>query len=158
MCIGKGLTAGYLTMSAVLTTQQVADTISRGEAGVLMHGPTFMANPLACAIAIESLRMLREKDMGAVVAHLESRMKEGLAPAAALPNVTDVRMLGSIGVVEVDRAVDVGEFQKRCVEAGVWIRPFGRNVYIMPPYVIDDASLGRLIAATVELVAGMPKN
>ena len=158
MCIGKGLTAGYLTMSAVLTTQQVADTISRGEAGVLMHGPTFMANPLACAIAIESLRMLREKDMGAVVAHLESRMKEGLAPAAALPNVTDVRVLGSIGVVEVDRAVDVGEFQKRCVEAGVWIRPFGRNVYIMPPYVIDDASLGRLIAATVELVAGMPKN
>ncbi len=158
MCIGKGLTAGYLTMSAVLTTQQVADTISRGEAGVLMHGPTFMANPLACAIAIESLRMLREKDMGAVVAHLESRMKEGLAPAAALPNVTDVRVLGSIGVVEVDRAVDVGEFQKRCVDAGVWIRPFGRNVYIMPPYVIDDASLGRLIAATVELVAGMPKN
>lgn len=158
MCIGKGLTAGYLTMSAVLTTQQVADTISRGEAGVLMHGPTFMANPLACAIAIESLRMLREKDMGAVVAHLESRMKEGLAPAGALPNVTDVRVLGSIGVVEVDRAVDVGEFQKRCVDAGVWIRPFGRNVYIMPPYVIDDASLGRLIAATVELVAGMPKN
>lgn len=158
MCIGKGLTAGYLTMSAVLTTQQVADTISRGEAGVLMHGPTFMANPLACAIAIESLRMLREKDMGAVVAHLESRMKEGLAPAAALPNVTDVRVLGSIGVVEVDRAVDVGEFQKRCVDAGVWIRPFGRNVYIMPSYVIDDASLGRLIAATVELVAGMPKN
>ncbi len=158
MCIGKGLTAGYLTMSAVLTTQQVADTISRGDAGVLMHGPTFMANPLACAIAIESLRMLREKDMGAVVAHLESRMKEGLAPAAALPNVTDVRVLGSIGVVEVDRAVDVGEFQKRCVDAGVWIRPFGRNVYIMPPYVIDDASLGRLIAATVELVAGMPKN
>lgn len=158
MCIGKGLTAGYLTMSAVLTTQQVADTISRGEAGVLMHGPTFMANPLACAIAIESLRMLREKDMGAVVAHLESRMKEGLAPAAALPNVTDVRVLGSIGVVEVDRAVDVGEFQKRCVDAGVWIRPFGRNVYIMPPYGIDDASLGRLIAATVELVAGMPKN
>lgn len=158
MCIGKGLTAGYLTMSAVLTTQQVADTISLGEAGVLMHGPTFMANPLACAIAIESLRMLREKDMGAVVAHLESRMKEGLAPAAALPNVTDVRVLGSIGVVEVDRPVDVGEFQKRCVEAGVWIRPFGRNVYIMPPYVIDDASLGRLIAATVELVAGMPKN
>lgn len=158
MCIGKGLTAGYLTMSAVLTTQQVADTISRGEAGVLMHGPTFMANPLACAIAIESLRMLREKDMAAVVAHLESRMKEGLAPAAALPNVTDVRVLGSIGVVEVDRAVDVGEFQKRCVDAGVWIRPFGRNVYIMPPYVIDDASLGRLIAATVELVAGMPKN
>lgn len=158
MCIGKGLTAGYLTMSAVLTTQQVADTISRGEAGVLMHGPTFMANPLACAIAIESLKMLREKDMVAVVAHLESRMKEGLAPAAALPNVTDVRVLGSIGVVEIDRAVDVGEFQKRCVEAGVWIRPFGRNVYIMPPYVIDDASLGRLIAATVELVAGMPKN
>lgn len=158
MCIGKGLTAGYLTMSAVLTTREVADTISRGEAGVLMHGPTFMANPLSCAIAIESLRMLREQDMAALVTRLESRMKDGLAPAAALPNVTDVRVLGSIGVIEVDRPVDVGEFQKRCVEAGVWIRPFGRNVYIMPPYVIGDAALDKLMAAAVSLVAGMPEN
>lgn len=153
MCIGKGLTAGYLTSSAVLTTKAVADTISRGEAGVMMHGPTFMGNPLACAIAIESLDMLNEQDMEARVKHLEQKMAEGLAPAVRLPNVTDVRVLGSIGVVEVDKPVDVGEFQKRCVAEGVWIRPFGRNVYIMPPYVISDSQLDKLMAATVKLVS-----
>lgn len=155
MCIGKGLTAGYLTMSAVLTTRAVADTISRGEAGVLMHGPTFMANPLACAIACESLRMLREQDMAARVADMEQRMRRGLAPARELDSVSDVRVLGSIGVVEVKRPVDVGEFQKRCVDMGVWIRPFGRNVYIMPPYVISDEQLDTLCAAVVKLVADL---
>ena len=156
MCIGKGLTAGYLTMSAVLTTRDVADTISRGEAGVLMHGPTFMANPLACAIAIESMRMLAEQDMGARVAHLAARMREGLAPAASLPQTADVRVLGSIGVVEVKRPVDVGAFQRQCVDKGVWIRPFGRNVYIMPPYIISDEQLDRLCRSLVELVAALP--
>lgn len=155
MCIGKGLTAGYLTMSAVLTTRAVADTISRGEAGVLMHGPTFMANPLACAIACESLRMLREQDMAARVADMEARMRRGLAPARELDPVSDVRVLGSIGVVEVKRPVDVGEFQKRCVDMGVWIRPFGRNVYIMPPYVISDDQLDTLCSAVVKLVADL---
>lgn len=155
MCIGKGLTAGYLTMSAVLTTRAVADTISRGEAGVLMHGPTFMANPLACAIACESLRMLREQDMAARVADMEARMRRGLAPASELDPVSDVRVLGSIGVVEVKRPVDVGEFQKRCVDMGVWIRPFGRNVYIMPPYVISDDQLDTLCSAVVKLVADL---
>lgn len=155
MCIGKGLTAGYLTMSAVLTTRAVADTISRGEAGVLMHGPTFMANPLACAIACESLRMLREQDMAARVADMEQRMRRDLAPARELDPVSDVRVLGSIGVVEVKRPVDVGEFQKRCVDMGVWIRPFGRNVYIMPPYVISDEQLDTLCAAVVKLVADL---
>jgi len=157
MCIGKGLTAGYLTMSAVLTTKEVADTISRGEAGVLMHGPTFMANPLACAIAVESMKMLREQDMASIVAALETKMKAGLAQAGTLPNVTNVRVLGSIGVVEVDRPVDVGEFQKRCVARGVWIRPFGHNVYIMPPYIISDEQLTKLMTATVELVKGLPE-
>lgn len=157
MCIGKGLTAGYLTMSAVLTTQDVADTISRGEAGVLMHGPTFMANPLACAIAIESLKMLNEADMAARIAHFEARIKQGLEPARALPNVTDVRVIGTIGVVEVDKPVDVGEFQRRCVDKGVWIRPFGRNAYIMPPYVINDEQLDYLCSTLVQLVKDMPK-
>lgn len=156
MCIGKGLTAGYLTSSAVLTTKEVADTISRGEAGVLMHGPTFMANPLACAIAVESLKMLNEQDMASRVAYLEKKMKDGLAPAHALPNVTDVRVLGTIGVIEVDKPVDVGEFQKRCVERGVWIRPFGRNVYIMPPYIISDEELQKLMHEMVELVKEIP--
>lgn len=152
MCIGKGLTAGYLTMSAVLTTRDVADTISRGEAGVMMHGPTFMANPLACAIACESLRLLAARDMSARVAEMETIMKEHLAPARDLDNVADVRVLGSIGVVETRDVVDVGEFQKRCVDAGVWIRPFGHNVYIMPPYVINNDDLARLSDTLVNLV------
>ena len=152
MCIGKGLTAGYLTMSAVLTTRDVADTISRGEAGVMMHGPTFMANPLACAIACESLRLLAARDMGARVAEMETIMKEHLAPARDLDNVADVRVLGSIGVVETRDVVDVGEFQKRCVDAGVWIRPFGHNVYIMPSYVINNDDLARLSDTLVNLV------
>lgn len=152
MCIGKGLTAGYLTMSAVLTTRDVADTISRGEAGVMMHGPTFMANPLACAIACESLRLLATRDMGARVAEMETIMKEYLAPARDLDNVADVRVLGSIGVVETRDVVDVGEFQKRCVNAGVWIRPFGHNVYIMPPYVINNDDLARLSDTLVNIV------
>lgn len=156
MCIGKGLTAGYLTMSAVLTTRLVADTISRGEAGVMMHGPTFMANPLACAIAAESLRMLNEQDMAARVAHIEAALVQGLAPAIGLPSVADVRVLGSIGVIEMRHPVDVGEFQKRCVDAGVWIRPFGRNVYIMPSYIISDEDLDTLTSAMVKLVEETP--
>ncbi len=155
MCVGKGLTGGYLTMSAVLTTRDVADTISRGEAGVMMHGPTFMANPLACAIACESLRLLAGQDMAACIARLESRIRAGLEPARGLDAVADVRVLGTIGVVEMRRPVDVGEFQRRCVDAGVWIRPFGRNVYIMPPYIITDEQLDYLCHALVELVCDL---
>lgn len=153
MCIGKGLTGGMLTMAAVLTTRAVADTISRGEAGVLMHGPTFMANPLSCAIALESLKMLREQDMAARLRDIEATLKEELAPARELPGVTDVRVLGSIGVVEVGRPVDVGRFQKACVREGVWIRPFGRNVYVMPPYVISDDDLRTLCRKLIEIVS-----
>ncbi|MDE6038274.1 MAG: adenosylmethionine--8-amino-7-oxononanoate transaminase [Duncaniella sp.] len=152
MCIGKGLTAGYLTMSAVLTTAEVADTISRGEAGVMMHGPTFMANPLACAIAIESLSMLREQDMAARVAHIESEIKRHIAPAASLPGVREVRVLGSIGVIEMDEPVVLAEFQKKCVERGIWVRPFGHNVYVMPPYIISDDDLKYLIEQTIECI------
>ena len=152
MAVGKGLTGGYMTLSAVMTTKEVADTISRGEAGVMMHGPTFMANPLACAVALESLRLLSETDMKARVAHIESVIKEAIAPAADFDNVADVRVLGTIGVIEMKEPVDVGEFQKRCVERGVWIRPFGRNVYIMPPYIITDDQLRYLIDQMIELV------
>ena len=152
MCIGKGLTAGYLTMSAVLTTAEVADTISRGEAGVMMHGPTFMANPLACAIALESLAMLREQDMAARVGHLEERLKELLAPAEGMPGVREVRVLGSIGVIEMEEPVNVAEFQKECVKRGIWVRPFGRNVYIMPPYPISDDDLATLAKETINCI------
>lgn len=154
MCIGKGLTAGYLTMSAVLTTRDVADTISRGEAGVMMHGPTFMANPLACAIGLESIRLLESQDMAAVVAHIESRLKELLAPAAALPGVRQVRVLGSIGVVEMEQPVDMAGFQRQCVDRGIWIRPFGRLVYVMPPYIISDFELEFLISNMLGIIRG----
>ena len=153
MTIGKGLTAGYLTMSAVLTTQAVADTISRGEAGVLMHGPTFMANPLSCAIAVESLKMLSEKDMAKTVANIEQVMKQELAQAKELEQVADVRVLGSIGVIETKGCVDVGRFQRKCVDKGVWIRPFGHNCYIMPPYIIREDQLRCLCRALIELVS-----
>lgn len=152
MCIGKGLTAGYLTMSAVMTTKDVADTISRGEAGVMMHGPTFMANPLACAIACESLRLLESQDMPACIARIETIIKRELAPARDIDRVKDVRVLGTIGVVEMKEPVDVGAFQKRCVERGIWVRPFGRNVYIMPPYVITDEELTCLCRTMLDIL------
>lgn len=152
MCIGKGLTAGYLTMSAVLTTREVADTISRGEAGVLMHGPTFMANPLACAIAAESLRLLSAQDMAARIAHIQERLSSLLAPARSLTCAADVRVLGAIGVIETDRPVNVGKFQQHCVDRGIWVRPFGRNVYVMPPYVITDRQLDTLINQTIAIL------
>lgn len=152
MCIGKGLTGGYLTMSAVLTTREVADTISRGEAGVLMHGPTFMGNPLACAIACESIRLLREQDMESRIKHLETIIKRELAPAASNPDVKEVRVLGTIGVIEMKEPVNVGEFQKKCVANGIWVRPFGRNVYIMPPYVITDDDLITLCHRLISII------
>ena len=152
MCIGKGLTGGYLTMSAVLTTREVADTISRGEAGVLMHGPTFMGNPLACAIACESIRLLREQDMESRIKYLETIIKRELAPAASNPDVKEVRVLGTIGVIEMKEPVNVGEFQKKCVANGIWVRPFGRNVYIMPPYVITDDDLITLCHRLISII------
>jgi adenosylmethionine-8-amino-7-oxononanoate aminotransferase len=152
MCIGKCLTAGYMTMSAVLTTKEVAVTISEGEAGVVMHGPTFMANPLACAVACASIDLLNSQDMAAVVGHLESQMKELLAPAWQLDNVADVRVLGSIGVIETKEPVDVGEFQRECVKRGIWVRPFGRNVYIMPPYVTPDEDLQTLCREMIDIL------
>lgn len=153
MCIGKGLTAGYMTMSAVLTTREVADTISRGEAGVLMHGPTFMANPLACAIAIASIKLLLDQDMKARLAHMEHKINECLAPARMLDQVRDVRVLGSIGVIEMKELVDVGRFQKQCISHGIWIRPFGRNVYIMPPYVMTDDELEQLTSGMIDIIS-----
>ncbi len=152
MLIGKGLTAGYLTMSAVLTTRDVADTISRGEAGVMMHGPTFMANPLACAIAIESLRLLESQDMASRVAHIETSLRRHLSAAEGLPGVKEVRVLGSIGVIEMVEPVDVGAFQKKCVERGIWVRPFGRNVYVMPPYIINDEDLRYLVEQMIDCI------
>ena len=155
MTIGKGLTGGYMTMAAVMTTRDVADTISRGEAGVMMHGPTFMANPLACSAALASMKLLDNYPDGieARVASLQKKIAELIAPAREFANVADVRVLGSIGVIEMKEPVaDIGDFQKKCVERGVWIRPFGRNVYIMPPYVITDSQLEHLCSAMLDIV------
>lgn len=152
MTVGKALTGGYMTMAAVITTREVAETLSRGEAGVLMHGPTFMANPLACAVACASLKLMKKQDMAANIARIENCLKELLEPARELPGVTDVRCLGAIGVVEVDGAVDVGVFQKECVRRGVWIRPFGRNIYVMPPYITSDEDLETLCREMTDII------
>ncbi|MEG2242596.1 MAG: adenosylmethionine--8-amino-7-oxononanoate transaminase [Muribaculaceae bacterium] len=152
MCIGKGLTGGYLTMSAVVTTKDVADTISKGEAGVLMHGPTFMGNPLACAIACASIKLLRSSNWQHKVKHIEQVMKEKMNVACDFPNVEEVRILGAIGVIEMKQPIDLGLFQKECVEKGIWVRPFGKLVYIMPPYIISDNELLELITKLLDIV------
>lgn len=153
MLVGKGLTGGYLTLAAVLATAEVAEAISSGEAGVMMHGPTFMANPLACAVANASLDLLESQPMAGIVAHISQKLECGLAPARCLTDVVeDVRVLGSIGVVEVKHPVDVGRFQKECVARGVWIRPFGCMIYVMPPYVISDSQLDRLTSEMLKII------
>jgi adenosylmethionine---8-amino-7-oxononanoate aminotransferase len=156
MCLGKALTGGYMTLAATLTSGAVADTIGRGEPGVFMHGPTFMANPLACACARASIDLLLESDWRANVQRIERALAAGLAPCRELANVRDVRVLGAIGVVEVDQPVDMHRVPHAFVERGVWVRPFGRLVYVMPPYVIDDDELARLTAAIFEVTAALP--
>lgn len=157
MLIGKAITGGYMTFSAVAASAKVADMISSGSAGVMMHGPTFMGNPLACAVAVASVKLLLESPWQERIKHIEAIMKEKLAPAKNLPGVRDVRVLGGIGVIEVEQYVDCGEFQKRCVKEGVWIRPFAHNCYIMPPYLaVSDEQVEKLCEALIKLVKEMP--
>jgi adenosylmethionine-8-amino-7-oxononanoate aminotransferase len=138
-----------MTLAAPLCTREVADAVSRGEGGGLMHGPTFMANPLACAVALASLDLLATGDWRARVAAIEQGLRSGLAPARALPGVRDVRVLGAIGVIELDDPVDVARATAAAVERGVWLRPFRELIYAMPPYVTGEADVERVAGAMV---------
>ncbi|MEU5162088.1 adenosylmethionine--8-amino-7-oxononanoate transaminase [Streptomyces sp. NPDC020875] len=149
MCLGKALTGGYVSMAATLCTPRIADGISRGEFPVLAHGPTFMANPLAASIAYASIGLLLDQDWAFEVKRIEGALREGLAPAAELPGVADVRVLGAIGVVQLDHPVDMAAATAAAVRAGVWLRPFNDLVYVMPPFVMDDEDLGTLCEAVV---------
>ena len=152
MCVGKALTGGYLTLAATLCTTHIAEVISTGEAGGLAHGPTFMGNPLACAIALASVELLLDGPWRQRVAAIEAGLRDGLEPLRGAPGVTDVRVLGAIGVVQTDRPVDMAAATAAAVGAGVWLRPFRDLVYTMPPYIStpdDVAAICRGVAAVV---------
>lgn len=142
-----------MTFAAVAANKRTADMISRSQSGVMMHGPTFMGNPLACSVAIASTRLLLSQPWQRRVAEIEKIMRERLDPARSFSNVMEVRVLGAIGVVELTEDVDLASFQKRCVDAGVWIRPFGKNAYIYPPYLaISDKQLVTLCDTLLDLI------
>jgi adenosylmethionine-8-amino-7-oxononanoate aminotransferase len=157
MCVGKALSGGYLPLAATLCSARIAQAISHGEGGALMHGPTFMANPLACAVALASMGLLADGSWRADVARIERGLSNGLAPARDLPGVRDVRVLGAIGVVELHRPVDMVAATRAAVDRGVWLRPFRNLVYTMPPYVTDDADLAAIAGAVrAAAAAGSP--
>ena len=158
MCVGKALTGGYVTLAATLCTREVADTISTGEAGALMHGPTFMANALACAVSVAAVELLVGQDWQAQVRRIEAGLRDGLAPAAAVPGVVDVRVLGAIGVIEVDRPLDAERMRvatETALEHRVWLRPFRNLVYAMPPFICTPDEVAQIGSAMVAVARAL---
>jgi len=151
LCLGKGLTGGYLSFAATVATEEVAQGVSQG-GGVLMHGPTYMGNPLACAVACENLEILTHSPWSERISAIESALRRGLTPCLDHPGVTDVRVLGAIGVVETREPVNQDRCQRFFIREGVWIRPFGHLIYIMPPYVLSENEVDRLTGAIRKLL------
>lgn len=159
MLIGKALTGGYMTFSAVAASRKVADMVADSQSGVMMHGPTFMGNPLACAVAIASTRLLLNSPWQKRIEEINRIMTEELSLAKEMDSVKEVRTLGGIGVIEMKEDVNVGEFQKHCITEGVWIRPFGRNAYIMPPYLaVSDEQVRKLCRSLISILKRMYGN
>ena len=155
LCLGKALTGGYISLAATLCTDKVAQGISQSPAGVFMHGPTFMGNPLACAAACASLDLINRNEWQAQVAAIEQQMRLELNDAIDLPSVKDVRVLGAVGVLEMLEPVNTAELQQQFVDLGVWVRPFANLIYIMPPYIISSAQLSQLTSAMKQVAAGI---
>ena len=156
MCIGKSLTGGYMTLAATLATDHIASTIDGGSPGVFMHGPTFMANALACAVSLASIELFESSDCLSSVERINNGLTTGLAPCKALNQVADVRTLGAIGVVELTKPVDMKSITRQFIDEGVWVRPFGKLVYLMPPYVTSDEDLTRLCDAICRIIRELP--
>ncbi|WP_163758479.1 adenosylmethionine--8-amino-7-oxononanoate transaminase [Mycobacterium botniense] len=151
MCVGKALTGGYLSLAATLCSLEIAHTISSGPAGALMHGPTFMANPLACAVSVASIELLLGQDWRSRVAEISDGLAAGLRPAQTVPHVTDVRVCGAIGVIECDRPVDLAVATPAALDRGVWLRPFRNLVYAMPPFICPPEQIAQITSAMVEV-------
>ncbi|MCU7835204.1 MAG: adenosylmethionine--8-amino-7-oxononanoate transaminase [gamma proteobacterium symbiont of Taylorina sp.] len=152
LCVGKALTGGYLSLAATMTTTKIAQGISADGSGVLMHGPTFMANPLACQVANSSIDLLLQSSWAEKIQQIENQLMKELMPCSELAMVRDVRVKGAIGVVELKEPVDLKQIQEKLVEQGVWIRPFNQLVYIMPPYIIETDELSKLTSAIVSVL------